>query len=79
MLKAPISQYLHGFDESSGDYEDMAARKSHSDSSDEKRSPKLVDEIQAMIDNNPSKLIRPIARDMEVSEFLIRQVVQIDN
>ena len=28
-----------------------------------------------MIDNDPSKSIRFIVRDMEVSEFLIRQVV----
>ena len=39
---------------------------------------KFVAEIQAMIDNDPSKPIRSIARNMEISEFLIRQVVHED-
>ena len=51
-------------DESNSNYEDNS-------SSNKKRTPKFVGEIQAMIDNNPSKLIR----SMVVSEFLIRQVV----
>ena len=35
-------------------------------------------EIQDMIGNDPSKLISSIARDMGVSEFLIRQMVHED-
>ena len=63
------------FDESNGDYEGTAARKPHSDRSDKKRTPEFVAAIQAIIDKNPSQSIRSIARNMGVSEFLIRQVV----
>ena len=53
----------------------MAAQKPHSDCSDNKRTLKFLGEIQAMIDNNPSKSIRSTARNIRVSEFLIRQIV----
>ena len=43
--------------------------------SDIKRSPEILGDIQAIIDNDPSKSIRPIARGMAVPEFLIRQLV----
>ena len=55
-------------DESNGDYKGTAAEKPHSDHSDNKRTPKFIAEIQAMIDNHPCKSIRSI----EVSELLIR-------
>ena len=45
------------------------------DHSDKKRTPKFVGEIQAPIENDHSKLIRSIVRNMEVSKFLIRPVV----
>ena len=45
------------------------------DHSDKKRTPKFVGEIQATIENDPSKLIRSIFRNMEVSEFLMRPLV----
>ena len=62
-------------DESNGNDEGMAARKPYSDRPDKKRIPEFVGEIQAMINNNPSKSVRSIARDMEVSEFLIALVI----
>ena len=65
-------------DGSNGDYEGTAAQKPHSDHSDKKRTSKFVGDIQAMIDNNPNGSVRSIARDMGVSEFLIRQVVHED-
>ena len=43
-----------------------------------KKRTKFIGGIQAMIDNDPSKLIRCIPRDMGVSEFLIRKVVHED-
>ena len=52
--------------------------RSLNDHSDEKITPKFIGWIQAMIDNNPSKSIRPIARNMKESELLIRQVVHED-
>ena len=65
-------------EESNDDYEDIAGWKLHTDSSDKKRIPEFVCKIQAMTDNDPSKTIRYIARDMRVSEFLIRLVVHED-
>ena len=62
-------------DESNDYYKDTAAQKPHLDHSDKKRTPKILGKIQAMINNNPRKTIRSRARDMEESEFLIRQVM----
>ena len=59
------------------DYEDTAAWKLHSDRSDKKRT-KSLGEIKAVIDNDPSKSIRTITRDIAMSEFLIRQLVHED-
>ena len=53
----------------------MAAWKPHSDQSDKKRTPKFFGEIKTMINNDPSLSINSIARDIGMSEFLIRQVV----
>ena len=61
-------------DEPAGDYEHMGFWKPHSDRSGEKRT-EFVGKFLAMFDNDPSKSIRSIARDMGVSEFLIRQQV----
>ena len=52
-------------DVSNGDYKGTAARKSHSDYCDKKRTPKSVGEIQAMIDNDLNK---SISRDIGMSE-----------
>ena len=65
-------------DDSSGDSDSTAARKSHSDHSDLNGTLKFVCEIQTMVDNDSSKSIRSITKDMEVLEFLIRQVVHED-
>lgn len=73
-----VQRIRKDFDESNGDYEGAAARKTHSARSDKKRTPEFVGEIQAMIDNDPSKSMRSIARDTGVSEFLIRQTVHED-
>ena len=64
-----------GLNESNGDYEGTAAKNSHSD---EKRTSEFVGEIQARMNNDPSKLIRSIARDMGVCDFFIWQVVHED-
>ena len=49
------------FDESNGDYEGTAARMPRSDRSDLKRTPEFVGEIQNVVDNDSSKLIRSIS------------------
>ena len=56
----------------------MAAHIPNSDSSDEKRTPEFVFEVQAINYNDFSKSIRSKASDMGVYEFLIKQVVHED-
>ena len=60
---------------SNRNYEGTAARKPRSD---KKITPDFVTDIQAIDDNDPRKSVGFIARDMEVSEFLIRQIVHED-
>ena len=57
------------------DYERKAALKPHSVSSEKKRTHGFAGDIQAMIDNDPSKSTMSIAWDMDLVEFLIRPVV----
>ena len=66
-------------DESNGDYKGTTVWKPHSDSFYKKRTPKFIDEIQAMIDNNLSKSIRSTARNLGVSGFLIRLCMKTFN
>ena len=61
--------------ESNVDYEGAAARITHSARSDKKKTPEFVGEIKTMIDNDSSKSMTGIYRDMGVSEFHIRQTV----
>lgn len=56
----------------------MAARKTRSDSSNKKRTPEFVGEIQTMVDNDRSKSVWSIANNLGKSEFLINQVVHKD-
>ena len=58
--------------ESKGDYKDMTSQKPYADRSDKKRIPEFLSKIQAMIDNDQSKSIRFLARDMGKSLFPIR-------
>ena len=59
------------FDEFNDDYEGTAVQKHHSDDSDKKRTSEFICEIQTMIDNDSSELIKFITRDMGMSGFLI--------
>ena len=43
-----------------------------------KRTHKFVGDINAVIDDGPSKLIKSVTRDMGASEFLIKQIVHED-
>ena len=52
--------------------------ETHSARSDKKITPEFVGEINTMIDNDPSKSMRAIARDAGMSQFLIRQTVHED-
>ena len=46
--------------------------------SDKKLDFEFICEIWVMFDNDPSPTIMSVARDMEVSEFLFRQIVYED-
>ena len=64
--------------ESNDDYEGTPAQNPHSDRSNEDRIPEFFGVIQSMIDNDSRKSNRFIVRDINVFEFLIRQVVRED-
>ena len=65
MTMQSILKDLDGFN---GDYNDTAAQKPQSDCYDQKRTPEIVGEIQARIDDDPSKSIRSIAITIGVSD-----------
>ena len=54
------------------EYEGTADKKRYSDRSDKNRTLKFLHEVQTMINNDPCKSIRSTAKDIDVSEFLIR-------
>ena len=63
---------------SAGDVETVAKRKRHEERSDTTRNTQFVQQVQEIVDENPSKSMRAIARDFNVSEGLIRRVVHED-
>jgi len=60
---------------SAGDVETVAKRKRHEERSDTIRNTQFVQQVQEIVDESPSKSMRAIARDLNVSEGLIRRVV----
>jgi len=60
---------------SAGDVETVAKRKRHEERSDTTRNTQFVQQVQEVVDESPSKSMRAIARDLNVSEGLIRRVV----
>ena len=58
--------------ESCGEYEDTESRKLHSESYDQKRTPRILGEIQTMVDNYPCASVRSITNDMELSEVFFQ-------
>ncbi|KAM0736931.1 hypothetical protein ACS0PU_000024 [Formica fusca] len=63
---------------SDGDTQSVAKRKKHEERSDTIRTTQFIQQIQAIVDENPSKSIRALARDLKVSEGLVRRVVHED-
>jgi len=60
---------------SAGDVETIAKRKRHEERSDTTRNTQFVQQVQEIVDESPSKSMRAIARDLNVSEGLIRRVI----
>lgn len=59
-------------------YEAVAQRKEHSRRSDAIRDQDFVARVQGMVDNDPSKSMRAIARDLHVSEHCVRNCMMED-
>ncbi|XP_046868909.1 uncharacterized protein LOC124461437 [Drosophila willistoni] len=63
---------------SGGNAEPVSKRKKHEERSHTIRSAEFVQKVQAIIDEDPSKSIRALAKDLNVSDGLIRRVVHED-
>ncbi|XP_025161974.1 uncharacterized protein LOC112590242 [Harpegnathos saltator] len=63
---------------SASDVETVAKRKKHEERSDTTKNTQFVQQVQEIVDESPSKSMRAIARDLNVSESLIRRVVYED-
>ena len=61
-----MQRILKELDKFNDDYKDIAIQKPNSDHSDKKRT-EFVGEIRAMIDNDPNKSLRFIAKDLAIS------------
>ena len=58
--------------------ESVAERRKHKPRSDTVRTPQFVHQVQDIIDQDPSKSIRAISRDLQVSECTLRRIVHED-
>ena len=65
-----VHRFGKEFGESNGDYEGMAARKTHSSRSNKKIIHEFVGEIKTMTDSDSSMSMKAIAMDTGVSEFM---------
>ena len=63
---------------SDGNVESVAKRRKHKPRSDTVRTPQFVQQVQDIIDEDLSKSIRAISRDLQVSECTIRRIVHKD-
>lgn len=58
-----------------GNVSPVAKRKKHSQRSDTIRTPEFIPNVQNIIDENPRRSMRSIAKELQVSEWTIRAVV----
>ena len=63
---------------SHGNVESVARRRKHKPLSDTVRTPQFVQQVQGIIDEDPSKSIRVISRNLQVSECTIHPIVHED-
>ena len=61
-----------------GNVESVSKRKKHKACSDRVRTSHFVQQVQGNIDEDPSKSIRAISRNLQVSECTIRRIVHED-
>ena len=60
------------------DFEAVAERKDHNRRSDTIRDREFIMQVQEMVNNDPSKSMRAMARDLDVSEHCIRSCLMED-
>ena len=58
--------------------ESVAKRRKHTPNSDTVRTPQFVQQVQNIIDEDLSKSIRALSRDLQVSECTIHRIVHED-
>ncbi|KPU74657.1 uncharacterized protein Dana_GF26712 [Drosophila ananassae] len=63
---------------SGGNVKSTGKRKKHEQRSDCVKTPKFIEQVQDTVDLDPSKSMRAVARDLNVSEGLIRKIVHED-
>ena len=74
--------FLHkvrrGLEESDGDVESVGKHRKHKPSADTARTLQFVQQVQDIIDEDHSKSIRAISRELQVSECRIRHIINED-
>jgi len=73
-----VHKVRRGLEVSDDNVESVAKRKKHEGRSDTVRTSQFVQQVQGIIDKDPSKSIRAISRDLQVSECTIRRIVHED-
>ena len=66
-----VHKVCHELEASDGDTLFVAKRKKHNECSNTIRTIQLIQQIQAIVVENPSKSIRAVTRDLKVSEGLV--------
>ena len=70
-----VTQELEASD---SNVESFAKSRKHNPGSDKLRTPQFVQQVKDIIDEDPSKFIRAISRDLQVSDCTIRRIVYED-
>ena len=63
---------------SDGDVESVGSGRKHKPPSDTVRTPQFVQQVQDIIEEDPSKSLKAKSRDLQVSECTIRSIVHED-
>jgi len=73
-----VNKVRRELEASDGNMESVAKRKKHETRSDKVRTSRFVQKVQGIIDEDPSKSIRAISKDLQVSECTIRRIIHED-
>ena len=70
-----IFKVRHELKMGGGDVASVAKRKKHSPRSDTIRTPEFIQQVREVVEDDPSKSMRAIAQQLEVTERTVRRVV----